>query len=80
MDPFEIGVVIYILLGMSLGLWGVATVKKRLGRFPSSPADVAQLRKSATSPWDPFGAEGEKRWRRIMFALFGVLMVLLFAG
>jgi hypothetical protein len=78
MSPFEIGVAVYVLLGISLSLWGVATVKKRVGRFPNSPADIAQLKKGATSPWDPFSDEGVKKWRLIMFTMFGILMILLF--
>lgn len=78
MSPFEIGAVIYVLIGISVGLWGVITVKKRLGRFPSSPEDIAQLRRSVSSPWDPFGDVGAKRWRFILFGLFGVLVILNF--
>lgn len=78
MSPFEIGAFVYATVGMSLGLWGVITVKKRLGRFPSSPEDIAQLKRSVTSSWDPFGSEGAQRWRYIMFGLFGVLVILSF--
>ena len=79
MSTFEIGVAAYGVLGMSLGLWGVVTVKKRLGRFPSSKDDVDRLVRGATSAWDPFHPQGGKRWRFILFTLFGILVVLNFA-
>jgi hypothetical protein len=69
----------YGLLGVVLGLWGIVTVKKRLGRFPSSKKDIDLLVSRATSPWDPFNPLGGKRWRFILFTLFSVLVVLNFA-
>jgi hypothetical protein len=50
MSPFEIGVAVYVLVGIALSFWGVATVKKRVGRFRTNPADLARLKKGPPLP------------------------------
>jgi hypothetical protein len=79
--PFEIGLIVYAATFMPLGLWAALIAKRRTGTnfnliFTSPKEFAALVTKDASSPWDPFGDRGFKRWRLILFAEFAILVLL----
>ena len=85
MSAFAIGCLVYVAIGMMLGIWSVRTAKKRAGPlmsdFLANREEIGRrLRAGATSRWDPFSESGGKRWQTILWIAFGILVVLLFSG
>jgi hypothetical protein len=81
MRPSDIGAIVFAATVVSLGLWSAVALKTRagplLGRFFTSRKEIGRLlAKGATSPWDPFGPSGHRRWRAILFLEFGIFIVL----
>ena len=84
MGPFHIGVIVYVVTFMTLGLYAVVIARKRAGAlmkdFFVNREEIGRLVKAgAVSPWDPFHPQGTKRWRLILFIELGILVVLNFS-
>jgi hypothetical protein len=69
---------LFLASGVVMVTLGFRSGFKRLGRIPTTRAELEVLAKSADSPWDPFSEQGGKRWRVVLWALFLALAVLNF--
>ncbi len=82
-NAFQIGLGVYVLTLLSLGVCGTVIAMRRAGPLLTSLVNKrneieSALKKGAVSRWDPFHPDGAKWWRRILVVEFVGLMVLNF--